>query len=1239
MLRALLWSIALLPGMAWAQAVPVPTDWSGRSCTACHATPPSTTVGNRINGVANNYKTATSFKALMDGSAFFGNSVSYPEMNSLRLAAASATPGTYDSVQRIRAYLYHVVAGTAVPTANAGSSSTVLRGTTVTLSGSGGVSYDWTILAPSGSSSTLTGAAPSFLAASVGTYAVALVVTDANGASSVPARISITVNTNNPPTAAAGADQSVATLSSVSLSGMGTDPDAGTTLQYSWSFTARPTGSTASLLAPSAAATSFTADRRGQYDLRLTVSDGVNSTTDDVSIVANRPPTATATTTASQPVLQNASVNLNGSGSDPDGDTITSYTWTLTRPDSSTQALSGPSPSFSASQVGNYSAALVVSDGLASSAASSVQITVVAPNPQMATTVDPAGVPDVQLGLSTLKTVTVTNTGNAPLSFTADPQAAARLSGSAAFSVVSGGSCTAATTLAAPVAPATSGGSCTISIRFLPTVEANGQTAQLSLPSNAGNSPATLALVGNGVALPPMDATPRTLAFADTAFGDDSAGQTITLTNSRTSTVGFSLNLNGSADYLVTNTGTGACTGFTLPAKVGATAGQCTLRVVFRPQAAGGATPRSGRLTVGFTAPAGEPAASPASIDITLGGNAILALRPSLTLLSPEAVASTTTALATVALSNQSAASITLGSLSLGGSGAAAFGIDAGSTCTAGLVRAPGASCLVVLRYSPTQAGTHDATLTVNHGAPGGPVTVNLHGTATPRPQGRLEVGAAALAFGDVQLAANASQTLLLHNAGNQVLAFSAFELGGSAAADYTVSSTAAGSCSLSVPLAINGDCMLTLNLRPGALGARNATLTLRSDASNPAEPVALAGNGVPVPAPVLGFVGAAPNDTALDFGAQTLGGLYPTRSMQVRNTGTAALRISAVAVSGTGFSLVDASACAADLAPQASCSVSIAFAPTAAGQAFAGALRVTSNAAGSPHSHDLRGSGVAYVVPVLAWAAPAGDLQFGPVSAGAVSATQSLSLRNLGPGGATLGLLHAVGLDAAVFLVGTDDAADSAACRAGKLLLEGESCRVDLRFVPGASGLHRAGLQVQSSGSAPAARQLQGTGLASARASLQLSATALDFGSSRVGAQSLPMALVLSSPEGAATVRITALAASGPFQIIGGTCPALPFALAAGSSCTLSLGHVPLAQGMDSGSLQVASDAGPAQAVALQGRGEAAPALSGGGCTLVDGQDPAQDPTLWALVLLAAATLGWRRLRRRAAAQPAGRP
>jgi hypothetical protein len=318
---------------------------------------------------------------------------------------------------------------------------------------------------------------------------------------------------------------------------------------------------------------------------------------------------------------------------------------------------------------------------------------------------------------------------------------------------------------------------------------------------------------------------------------------------------------------------------------------------------------------------------------------------------------------------------------------------------------------------------------------------------------------------------------------------------------------------------------------------------------------------------------------------------------------------------------------------------VSIAFAPTAAGQAFAGALRVTSNAAGSPHSFDLRGRGVAYVVPVLAWAAPAADLQFGPVSAGSVSAIQSVHLRNLGPGGATLGLLHAVGLDAAVFLVGTDDAADSAACRAGKLLLEGESCRVDLRFVPGASGLHRAGLQVQSSGSAPAARQLQGTGLASARASLQLSATALDFGSTRVGAQSLPMALVLSSPEGAATVRITALATSGPFQIIGGTCPALPFALAAGSSCTLSLGHVPLAQGMDSGSLQLASDAGPAQAVALQGRGEAAPALGGGGCTLVDGQDPARDPTLWALVLLAAATLGWRRLRRRALAQTAGRP
>ena len=1226
--------MTLLPGLGWTQPA-APADWSSRSCTACHTTPPSTTVGNRINSDANNYKTATSFKALMDGSAYFNNAASYPEMNGLRQAAASSSTTDIDAVQRIRAYLYHVVAGSAVPTANAGSNSTVLRGTNVALSGSGGVSYSWTIKPPSGSDISLTGATPSFVATLVGTYQVALVVTDASGVASVPARISITVITNNAPTANAGPDQSVLTGATVSLTGSGADIDAGTALQYSWSFIARPTGSTATLPVPGAAATSFIADRRGQYNLRLFVSDGVNTTTDDVSIVANRPPTANAG--GSQQVLQGATVNLSGAGSDLDGDPITSYAWTLTRPDTSTQALSGQSPSFNATQVGTYTAALIVSDGLASSSnASSAQITVVAPNPQMATSISPAGVPDVQLGLSVQKTITVSNTGNASLSFTADPQAAARLSGNAAFSIASGGTCTAATTLAPPVAPATTGGSCTVLVRFLPTVESNGQTATLSLPSNAGNSPAATTLTGNGVALPPMQASPTTLNFPETAFGDTSAAQSITLTNDRASTVSYTLDLQGSTDFVVVDDGSGACPGRTVPAKAGAVSGQCTVQLAFRPQAAGGATMRNLTLQVRFTAPAGEP--TPSTIPVTLGGTPKLALRPSLADLSFSAVASTTTATATVALSNQSTTSITLGSLSLSGSGAPVFSIDPTSTCTAALVRAPGASCLVVLRYSPTQEGTQDATLTVTHGAPGGPIRVDLHGTATPRPQGRLEVDANTLAFGEVQLAATGSRTLLLHNAGNQVLSFSAFELSGAAAADYTVSTAAAGSCSLSQPLAINGNCLLTLSLRPGVLGARSASLTLRSDASNPAFQVSLTGNGIPVPVPVLGFVGAAPTDTALDFGAQTLGGLYPARSLRVQNTGTAALRIAAVAVSGTGFSLVDTSGCVADLAPQASCSVSIGFSPTAAGQAFAGAVRVTSNAAGSPHSFDLRGSGVAYVVPVLAWVAPVADQQFDPLSAGSVSPTKSLNLRNLGPGGATLGLISAVGLDAAVFLVGTDDATDAAACRVGRPLLEGESCRVDVRFVPAASGQQRAALQVLSTGSAPAAVQLLGTGLASARASLQVSGTALDFGSTRVGAQSLPQTLVLSSPAGAATVRVTALAVSGPFQIMGGTCPTPPFALAAGSSCSLHLVHLPLAQGTDAGSLQVGNDAGPEQVVALQGRGQPAPAVSGGGCSLVDGQDPGRDPTLWALVLLAAAALGWRRLRRQAAAQPAGR-
>jgi len=95
---------------------------------------------------------------------------------------------------------------------------------------------------------------------------------------------------NQPPVADAGAAQSVATGTAVTLSGAASrDPD-GDPLSYSWSFTGRPAGSAAALVNPTSVSPSFTPDLAGDYVLSLTVSDGrVTSAPATVTITARLP--------------------------------------------------------------------------------------------------------------------------------------------------------------------------------------------------------------------------------------------------------------------------------------------------------------------------------------------------------------------------------------------------------------------------------------------------------------------------------------------------------------------------------------------------------------------------------------------------------------------------------------------------------------------------------------------------------------------------------------------------------------------------------------------------------------------------------------------------------------------------------------------------------------------------------------------------------------------------------------
>lgn len=273
------------------------------------------------------------------------------------------------------------------PIAHAGDDRTVLTMSRVVLDGSAStdpdgdaLTYQWRIVTvPTASAASLEGPttmAPSLVVDTPGTYEVSLVVHDGVAPSAADVmRIAVT---GGAPVANAGADQSVHWGTTVHLDGRASvDPQADP-LVHTWTLTARPPGSSAALVDPTTATPTFVADRVGNYEVRLVVSDGGAQSTDLVTIAAtNGLPVARAGADQLAPVGQVVTLD-GGASSDPDGDPL-SFAWTVTtQPAGSTASPATPaqaSTTFSPLLAGAYVLTLTVGDGQAT-ATDTVALTV-----------------------------------------------------------------------------------------------------------------------------------------------------------------------------------------------------------------------------------------------------------------------------------------------------------------------------------------------------------------------------------------------------------------------------------------------------------------------------------------------------------------------------------------------------------------------------------------------------------------------------------------------------------------------------------------------------------------------------------------------------------------------------------------------------------------------------------------------------------------------------------------------
>ena len=278
-----------------------------------------------------------------------------------------------------------------VPLANAGVDLLAHPGVTVTLDGSGSsdpggteLSYEWQLLSsPETSTAFLvdpTAISPTFVPDALGEYRFALTVINAWGVYSEADEILVTA-INAVPTADAGPDQEVILIgTTIQLEGAVSDPD-GDALMVAWSFVSLPPGSQASLSDPGLLDPTFVADRNGNYELSLLVSDPWGGTATDTLTVSfiNFAPVADAG--PPQSVIEGDMALLDGSASsDTNGDVLAfSWQFSLVPEGSVTELINADSatPSFVADVPGEYSVSLVVTDGIVPSEPASVTVTTI----------------------------------------------------------------------------------------------------------------------------------------------------------------------------------------------------------------------------------------------------------------------------------------------------------------------------------------------------------------------------------------------------------------------------------------------------------------------------------------------------------------------------------------------------------------------------------------------------------------------------------------------------------------------------------------------------------------------------------------------------------------------------------------------------------------------------------------------------------------------------------------------
>ena len=480
---------------------------------------------------------------------------------------------------------------------------------------------------------------------------------------------------------------------------------------------------------------------------------------------------------------------------------------------------------------------------------------------------------------------------------------------------------------------------------------------------------------------------------------------------------------------------------------------------------------------------------------------------------------------------------------------------------------AAGQSGAFSIAVDPTAPGSVTATLTLQGDGGSVPVVAALSATGVTGPP-HISLSAPSLDFGTVSVGMQTSATLAVSNSGSNDLTISMLTLTG---AEF-------GASGISTPRTISAgqSANLALTFDPTAAGAVSGSVVIVSnDPSNATVTVPLSGTGSNTP---TGQLTASP--TTVGFGNVAVGG-NKVQQITLTNSGNAAVKISSITESGTGYSFSGAATPITVNSGQ-SIVVSVTYAPTTAGASSA-SIKVLSDASNSSLTINLSGTGVQAGLTV----AP-GNFDFGSVVDGQTK-SQSFTMTNTGAAALTVAQLTVNGAGYSV-----------SGFSAPATIAAGQSVTFNAQFAPATAGNLNGKVSISSNApNSPTTVALTGIGVA-ASVSMTAAPANLSFGSVAAGSSSSKS--VTLTNKGNSSLTISQLSVNA--KDVSATGLSTPLVLPAGQSATMNVSFKPTSAETVTGNISLSNAQGTTTVIPVTATG-VQPGIAATPTTATFGNDP----------------------------------